>query len=88
MLRKIVKIHWVDASSGNEWTDEGEVKKWGKKNHNCESVGFLIEKNKNNVIIGSMFGEGDYGTFQKIPKGCVKSVKRLYEEKRSTKKSS
>ena len=75
---KIVKVKWEDTVTNDNWATKENAVKWSKKDFICESVGFLMEKNKKHIILASMRGfNEDVSMSQKIPMGCVKSIKRL-----------
>lgn len=74
---KIVKVLWYDTASNNAgWKDEEMAKKWGREKTLIQSVGFLIEKNKFNLLISAMIDpskdeEDQYTDLQKIPVGTI-----------------
>ncbi len=78
---KIVKIQWEDTSSNSGWRDRKFLKEWARKNTMCESVGFLVAKNKRNVILAAMKDMDkrftDYNDYHKIPRRCIKNIKIL-----------
>ncbi len=76
-MRKIVEVEWFDAQSTMEaWTVE-ELKKELRPLHS-KSIGYLIEKNKDYLILGFCdFGNGLIKHHQVIPIGMVKNIKIL-----------
>ena len=80
---KIVKVTWVDTASQSLWKGKKEVIEWGRKELICESVGYLIEKGKKQIIISAMKDIAEnprdswYNDHQKIPIGCVKRITHL-----------
>ena len=79
---RIVEIEWFDAQSSMEaWTIE-ELKEQLKPLHTF-SVGYLIEDNKEYVIIGFVdFGNGLIKHHQCIPKKMIKRIRILKNGKR------
>lgn len=68
-----VIVRWVDSMKASGWHDYKET------GMECTSVGHLIKKTKERVVIAmnrSTCGDGDY---MEIPMVAVKSVKRLKE---------
>ncbi len=72
-MMKIVKVHWRDSFTCVGWADEpcGTA--------DIESVGWLIHKNKQRVVLAGMVGSGEYNNQQAIPRGCIVSIKELAE---------
>lgn len=74
----LVQIEWTDAFANSNWMDEEEFNEW-KKDHKAMTVhdiGWLMEQDKDKVIVASRFNEslGMYGLFQMIPKTWVKII--------------
>ena len=76
---KLIKVYWIDAASDSDWTEIDKAKKWGRKEEKCVSVGWLIEKNKTNIVIASSKGGKDYGDKIKIPVNSVNKIEELTE---------
>ena len=74
---KLVRVKWIDTVTDDSWVTKESAKKWSRRDFECESVGWLIEKDRKHVIIVSMKGGDDVAMSQKIPRGCVKSIKRI-----------
>lgn len=71
-LEKVVHVEWADAA--------GATRAWQEDVHTVEvsSVGFLVEKNKREVVIAlSRAGDGDAGGRLVIPRGCIKKINEL-----------
>jgi len=73
---KIVEVEWFDAQSGfgqAEFVDD--LIKQCKPLHTF-SVGYLLNENKDGVLLGFMlFGEDMVKHNQLIPKGMIKKIK-------------
>jgi len=73
--RKIVEVEWFDAQSSTESFTVEEIKQILKPLHTY-SVGYLIEDNKDYIVLGfTDFGNGLIKHHQCIPKGMVKNIK-------------
>ena len=70
---KIVKVLWKDSLAFIGWADEPI------DTTDIESVGWLIHKNKERVVLAGMVGSGEYNNQQAIPRGCIISIKELAE---------
>ena len=71
----MVLIDWLDTSVINGWQDACNT-----PNHPalCHSVGFWIDEDEEGVTVS--FSRSDQGLVMEkktIPKGCVKSIKKL-----------
>lgn len=73
----ILVIHWYDARSSDPWQtiEEAEVK-WHKP-AKVVSVGALVERTKDLLIICQNFGDGDLCGWMQIPRAWVKYVKKV-----------
>ena len=76
MGEKIVLVHWVDhCVDGGRWIHEIEAIK--VRIRKCESVGFVIFEDKENLILAqSRSDEGDLNCIC-IYKGCITYRKNL-----------
>ena len=79
MKPKLVRIDWVDTVSNNGWrTEDGPKEALAK----CSTVGWLVGSTREAktlaATIGDM-GEGDrrLGDRVIIPRGCIKSIRKL-----------
>ncbi len=72
-MMKIVKVCWRDAFAFIGWADEPI------DTANVESVGWLIHKDKQKVVLAGMVGSDEYNNQQAIPRGCIISIKELAE---------
>ncbi len=70
---RIVQVEWVDSSSSSGWHYEHK-----DTDLNCQSVGFLAEKNKTRIkIYQSKAMAGQKGEYMEIPMCAVKKIKYL-----------
>ena len=68
---KPVLIKWVDITSELVWNDDScKIKPM-----EFTSIGFLVEQNKEYVVLSDT--EGDWGQFTAYPKGCIKEIVKL-----------
>lgn len=79
---EIVKVEWLDAQSGFSSPLTLEEIEREEPLHTF-SVGYLLKEDKEKVILGfMMFGdEGMFKHWQLIPKGMIKSIKKLEGKK-------
>ena len=71
---KLVKIDWEDTFADVGWSNDklSPIK--------VASVGWLICKDKDKVVISSMVGTAslqDFNCRQAIPRGCIKKITTL-----------
>lgn len=72
----IVHVSWIDSCSpSRKWQDRDGIK--GYKPASCITVGYLIEKRKDAVVIAASWGEHEVGDVTAIPRSCVKKIRRL-----------
>ena len=74
---KRVKVSWIDIVSNPEWVDSEKVKK--QSYSKCESIGYLLHKDKDNVIIYPCHsfdedGEMEIGNYTIFPRCVVKKI--------------
>jgi len=79
-LRKLkkgacVRIHWVDVIAGNDqgWVEPDEL---DAKPAECLSVGYVVKRDKHQVVIAMSIGKHDkeVNTIGQIPLGCIQKV--------------
>ena len=71
-------IEWYDAESEVTWATEAEMDEWCKQLSMATEVGWVYEEDKDIIVlVTSFFGDGTFGNRTKIPKGMIKSRKRL-----------
>jgi hypothetical protein len=68
---KPVIIKWVDITSELVWNEETEA----VKPMEFTSIGFLIEKNDEYVVLSDT--DGEWGQHTAYPNGCVKELIEL-----------
>ncbi len=70
---KPVVVRWVDSTGISGWS------KYTASKMECTTVGHLVEKTKDRVVIAlnrSQYNDGDY---MEIPNVAIKSIKKLKE---------
>lgn len=76
---KVVKIEWVDSCSGDNW--EGFKESEEHTIAKCESVGYLLRKDKEQVqIVQNISDNGHLCAQIAIPRGCIKKITYLDSE--------
>ena len=74
---QIVRVQWVDSASEDGWQHKANVKHIGKLCL-CESVGFLLRRNKGAITLVQSTGSFDnVAASISIPMGCVKKITKL-----------
>ena len=71
---KIVRVDWVDSFKTSGWT------KYGKANLRCTSVGVLLQKAKDRVIVAQTISHNEKDSvadYIEIPKCSIISMRRL-----------
>ena len=78
-MGKMVLVEWHDATmSTKAWGGEVDVMP-------CQSVGFLIKKDRKQVqIANSKSEDGDFGGVFTIPRGFLRSIREVAVSRRST----
>ena len=68
-----VCVEWIDSMGCAGWGD------YTPSNMNCVSVGFLVEKNKDRVILAlnKSLHVGRHGDYMEIPLCAVKRIRKL-----------
>ena len=78
MNKRMVKVEWLDSCVDNGWKSEHEVIE-NTVSH-CESVGYLLKKDKTQVsIIQNVSDTGNVSEQMSIPRRCVKRIIYLKE---------
>lgn len=71
--QQMVMVKWVDSAAEGGWKTEPE----GGISA-CESIGFLIKKDRTEVIVAqSRSDRGFVSDFIAIPRSCVKAIRVL-----------
>lgn len=74
--KPLVIVEWEDISGSMSWMSEKEVKK--TEPIQCTTVGWQMKSTgKKLVLISTYSGENSYSDRNTIPKGCIKSIRRL-----------
>lgn len=70
---KIVEVEWLDASHHSGWKDIIKAKKL--KLLPCKTVGYLVGKSGEAVIVAETHDSHYMSGFEVIPRSCVTSIK-------------
>ena len=74
--KHLIIVEWDDVSGSSGWASEEGVKK--VEPIHCTNVGWKLKSTaKKLVICASKSDMGDYSDRCTIPKGCVRSIRRL-----------
>jgi len=72
MIRKIVRVDWIDTCSQDEWTCAHEI---DILPITCHSVGYLIKRTNKAITLSATMGDhGANCQYITIPKGCISKV--------------
>lgn len=78
MNKQMIKIYWVDSVEQSGW-----VKHDPNTVLECESIGYLIEKNDTRIVIAKNHGghsdNPSWGSYMSIPICAVKRITVLME---------
>lgn len=77
---KKVEIKWFDSANAQEWKyGDDEIRQFVQASKkSIKSIGYLYKKTKKYILL-----VGDIGAWEgknriiKIPRGCIKSIKKL-----------
>ena len=77
---KKVKVSWIDIISSPDWTSVEKVKR--QTYSKCESIGYLLHKDKDKVFIYPCHsfdedGEMEIGNYTIFPRCVVKKIEVL-----------
>ena len=77
-MSKPVLIKWEDSGAidGLVWQFKDD---WECNIHECQSIGFLVSKDKRSVVLAQSENKDQYGRLFAIPTGCIISIKTLKE---------
>jgi hypothetical protein len=71
-------IEWADAESEATWVTESDMDSWCEGVSIATDIGWVYQENDETIVlVTSFFGDGTFGNRTKIPKGMVRSRKRL-----------
>jgi len=74
--KPLIIVEWEDTSGSNVWVSE-EVAKATEPIH-CTTVGWKIELTPQKLVIcASKSDGGDYSDRDTIPRGCIRSIRKL-----------
>ena len=74
--RSLVIVEWEDITTIRGWWDEEEAKE--DTPLKCISVGWKLVSTKNHLsLIASRSENADCGDRITIPKGCIRSIRRI-----------
>ena len=78
LIDTLVMVEWIDAEADCSWSDMRDVVDWSKKVFICREVGWVIEDNKDMLILTSQLGDENLiGNRTKIPKPWIISKRVL-----------
>jgi len=67
-------VQWEDSAGTHGW----QLHRDGQYGTvMCHSVGWMVEKSKNRVVMALNWNEGQIGEIMTIPKSAVRKMKRL-----------
>lgn len=73
----IVYVRWQDAEAFGDagWTDTPDLYKWMREEMRlCTSVGFLVYKDKEMIVLCDTLADSQVGQGQKIPIKWIKEI--------------
>ena len=70
---KLVEVRWRDSATVCGWHDLGEI----VKPVTCRTVGYLIHRDKRQVIIARDVNKRQWGEAMSIPTAVVRSIRRV-----------
>ena len=73
---KLILVEWKDTFVDVGWSGGGK----DLKVISVSSIGWLIHKDKEKIVISSMIGRAgldDFNCRQAIPRGCIASIKQI-----------
>ena len=74
---KAKTIYWIDAAAcrneGTEWYDKELALKIGKEKYETKTIttGFILEKNKNYLIVASTWSDDQFSDITMIPRKMI-----------------
>ena len=83
-----VEVEWIDAQSSLDIYSFEELRSLGEEDlHITKSCGYLLHEDKDKVVLSFMnFGNGMCKHSQIIPKGMIRKITKLQEDKHGRKK--
>ena len=74
-MMKKVEITWSDTSASTGWYHRESLAT--QKCVVCKSIGYLVHKDKERVVLSGMMGDEEFNSIQYIPKGCIKEIRQI-----------
>ena len=71
----LIIVEWDDVSSFGGWEDTKESK--ALKPFQAKMVGWEISRNKSRLVLATAFSEDECNGRRVIPRGCIRSIRRL-----------
>jgi len=74
--KQLIIVEWVDSTGSSVWASEESMKK--TELAHCTNVGWKLKSTAKKLVICA--GKNDTGNYSDrctIPKGCVRSIRRL-----------
>jgi len=72
----LIEVEWEDIAGQAGWQNEEQVK--ATEPIHCVNVGWQIKSTAKKLIIcAGRNDQGDYSDRSTIPKGCIKSIRRI-----------
>ena len=77
-MKAVYVIKWTDSEINEGWcTDEKIDSMFIENPSQITSIGYLYKKSKKYVIIYADYDDSHKNRIIKIPRGCIKSIKKL-----------
>lgn len=73
----MVRVEWDDAATADDWDAVSGLA--NLTTEPCETVGFLLHRDSERVVVASSIGGEDGNSATVIPAGCVRKVTTLVE---------
>jgi hypothetical protein len=77
---KVVEVVWLDIEcSAPGWMTQDEADEFitNAKNRTVTHVAYLYEEDEDQVVLTDSYTADAFGTFNVIPRGCIKSMEVL-----------
>jgi hypothetical protein len=81
-LKTILLVVWIDAASFSEWQGDDDAEKKCADKEICTSIGWFLKKTERHLcLVGTVSEDKDnrINELQKIPFGCITSIKIIKE---------
>ena len=84
MILKPVLVEWRDIVYSHGWNSQKKFDRFTTDDTGnvVVNVGYLVEEDEDQVVLVDSYflDRSAYGTIHKIPKGCIISIKELFEK--------